>query len=252
MPAQLFVRRALICCGSIAALGALVVPSAAAGAERTLPPASPPGAVAYNKVDSGRWAYSEYRAAVRTRPSDRAMRVTNLRLDTEDGFPEVYPVLMRWTDPQDRTWFKVRIPGRPNGRVGWVARRGLQRLSTASMRLVVDRSALRATLYRSGKQIFSARIGVGKSGTPTPSGSYWVREKFKVKGAPIYGPYAIGTSAYAPYLTDWPGGGVIGLHGTNQPALVPGRPSHGCIRMRNADISRLFRLVTPGTPIKIV
>jgi lipoprotein-anchoring transpeptidase ErfK/SrfK len=79
-----------------------------------------------------------------------------------------------------------------------------------------------------------------------------VTEKFHVRSAPVYGTRAIGTSAYAPGLTDWPGGGVVGMHGTNEPGLVPGRPSHGCIRLRNAAINRLYRLVPKGTPIEII
>jgi lipoprotein-anchoring transpeptidase ErfK/SrfK len=44
----------------------------------------------------------------------------------------------------------------------------------------------------------------------------------------------------------------VGIHGTNQPQLVPGRPSHGCIRMRNSDILRLGRLMPVGTPLRIL
>jgi lipoprotein-anchoring transpeptidase ErfK/SrfK len=52
-------------------------------------------------------------------------------------------------------------------------------------------------------------------------------------------------------LTDWPGGGFIGIHGTDRPALIPGRISHGCIRMRNADILALARRMPVGTPVTI-
>jgi lipoprotein-anchoring transpeptidase ErfK/SrfK len=67
----------------------------------------------------------------------------------------------------------------------------------------------------------------------------------------IYGVYAFGTSAYSPTLTDWPGGGIVGIHGTNQPALIPGRISHGCVRVRNRDITRLRRMMPLGTPVLI-
>ena len=66
----------------------------------------------------------------------------------------------------------------------------------------------------------------------------------------IYGSWAFGTSAYSA-LSDWPGGGVIGIHGTNQPWLIPGRPSHGCIRRRNRAIVRLVGLMSIGTPVQI-
>jgi lipoprotein-anchoring transpeptidase ErfK/SrfK len=52
-------------------------------------------------------------------------------------------------------------------------------------------------------------------------------------------------------LTDWPAGGFVGIHGTNRPELLPGRVSHGCIRMRNQDILRLARLLPVGTPLTI-
>jgi lipoprotein-anchoring transpeptidase ErfK/SrfK len=61
----------------------------------------------------------------------------------------------------------------------------------------------------------------------------------------------MGTAAYSDVLTDWPGGGVIGMHGTSEPELIPGRPSHGCIRLRNRDIERLYRLTPIGTPLRI-
>ena len=59
------------------------------------------------------------------------------------------------------------------------------------------------------------------------------------------------TSARSPVLTDWPGGGFVGVHGTNQPGILPGRVSHGCIRMRNDAILQLARLMKVGTPLTI-
>jgi hypothetical protein len=46
-------------------------------------------------------------------------------------------------------------------------------------------------------------------------------------------------------------GGVIGIHGTNQPQLIPGRGSHGCVRVENPAISRLVRLMPIGTSVLI-
>jgi len=44
---------------------------------------------------------------------------------------------------------------------------------------------------------------------------------------------------------------VIGVHGTNQPWLIPGRPSHGCIRVANGGDHRFARLMPVGTPVRI-
>jgi lipoprotein-anchoring transpeptidase ErfK/SrfK len=118
------------------------------------------------------------------------------------------------------------------------------------LQLVVDRRTLRITLFKNGKKIFNAPIGVGKSGTPTPGGKFWIREKLHGFGNAVYGPIAFGTAAYSK-ISDWPGGGVVGIHGTNQPQLIPGRPSHGCVRVKNKDILRLDRLMKPGTPLLI-
>ena len=59
-------------------------------------------------------------------------------------------------------------------------------------------------------------------------------------------------AAPSPALTDWPAGGFIGIHGTSRPELLPGRVSHGCIRLRNEDIVELDRLMPVGTPVTIV
>ena len=68
---------------------------------------------------------------------------------------------------------------------------------------------------------------------------------------PFYGSYALETSAYAS-LSDWPGGGIVGIHGTNQPQLLGQAVSHGCVRVANSAALRLRRLAPPGTPIDIV
>jgi hypothetical protein len=198
-----------------------------------------------------RWAHALERAAVRSRPDAGARRITRLRYDTEDGYPEVYVVLGRYTDERGRRWLRIRVPMRPNGHTGYVRRDSLGGLHTVTTFLDVDKRRLRATLYRSGKRVWSAPVGVGKPGTDTPSGQFWIRERLRVRErGSIYGPLAFGTAAYS-RLSDWPGGGVVGIHGTNQPELIPGRPSHGCIRVRNPDIRRLGKLMPIGTPVRI-
>jgi lipoprotein-anchoring transpeptidase ErfK/SrfK len=92
---------------------------------------------------------------------------------------------------------------------------------------------------------------VGQPSWPTPRGEFYIRNQLYGFGNPVYGPIAFGTSARSAILTDWPGGGFIGLHGTNQPSLLPGRVSHGCIRLRNGDILRLARLMPVGTPLTV-
>jgi hypothetical protein len=206
-----------------------------------------------NETTLSHYANPNDSGPIRKAPDRNARVLTHLKVNTEDRLPNVYLVLRQFTDPDtDVVWYEVRVPGRPNGRTGWVREENLGPLQTVTTQLIVDRHTLRATLYRKGHKVFRAPIGVGKSSTPTPGGRFWIREKLVLGGGHgAYGPLAFGTSAYSNKLTDWPRGGVVGIHGTNEPRLVPGRPSHGCIRMHNADIKRLGRLMPVGTPLLI-
>ncbi len=149
-------------------------------------------------------------------------------------------------------WILVPIPGRPNGVTGWVPAAALGELHVTHEHLRVNRETFRITLYNRDRPVWSAPIGVGRPSLPTPAGHFYVTEKLTGFGEPLYGPYALGTSAYAPTLSEWPGGGIVGIHGTDEPQRIPGRPSHGCIRLRNADAARLWHMVQVGTPIEIV
>jgi hypothetical protein len=198
-----------------------------------------------------RWAYPSSEALVHAEPSRRSAVVGRLHYLTEDGQADLYIALASARLPSGRTWIEIEVPARPNGETGWVPRAALEAFHTVDGYLLVDRSALVATLFRDGVAIFSAPIGVGKASTITPPGHFYVVEKLITLNDPEYGPYALGTSAYAPTLSEWPGGGEVGVHGTDEPQLIPGRPSHGCVRMRNADITQLWSLIAVGTPIEI-
>ena len=238
-------------------LALLAAPATAAAADK--PPLRPKGDQRpfgderlSNETTLTRWAHTNLLGAIRSRPSMRSKAVAKLHWNTEDGVPEVYVVLRSALDRKQRAWLQIRIPGRPNGRKGWVREEKLSNLKTIQTQLTIDRRRLKATLRKDGKRIWTSRVGVGKAGTPTPRGHFWIRERLSnLGGSPIYGPWAFGTSAYSNTLTDWPGGGVVGIHGTNQPELIPGRPSHGCVRVPNWKISRLAKLMPVGTPVRI-
>jgi lipoprotein-anchoring transpeptidase ErfK/SrfK len=236
-----------------AALAAIVsiAASAPASAETPSPVQVSNETKLSNETTFTRWAHAATRAKAFAKPSADARRVGRLRLLTEDGFPEVYVLLASRQDPRGANWIRIRLPQRPNNVTGWVRQRSLGPFTLVHTRLVVSSRRLSITLYERGKRRLRARVGMGAPSTPTPRGSFWIREKFHVSGNPLYGTRAMGTAAYSNVLTDWPGGGVIGVHGTSQPSLIPGRPSHGCIRVRNPDIERLYKLTPIGTPLLI-
>lgn len=197
-----------------------------------------------------RWANAVGRRTVHRRPAADSPRVGRLRLLTEDGYPEVY-LALRSRATGNRTWVQVRLPARPNGQMGWVQRSALGPLNSVTTALTIDKRRSQAILLRAGRRIWRSPIGHGAPGSPTPSGRFYIRERIRnVGGDPLYGPWAFGTSAYSA-LSDWPGGGVVGIHGTNQPWLIPGRPSHGCVRVPNPAIRRLAGLMPIGTPVRI-
>jgi lipoprotein-anchoring transpeptidase ErfK/SrfK len=218
-----------------------------------VPASAGSGVVLSNETSVTQWAHPASRAPVRLSPDVSSRVLARLHARTEDGLPEVYEALQQRADPSGAVWVQIRLPMRPNGRTGWVQRTALGALHTVHTELVVQRAKLRATLYKDGRAIFRAPVGVGMRGLSTPAGHFYVRERLRISGSGgAYGPLAFGTSAYAPKLTDWPGGGVVGIHGTNEPQAVPGRPSHGCVRMHNRDILRLGRLMPVGTPVLIL
>jgi lipoprotein-anchoring transpeptidase ErfK/SrfK len=135
--------------------------------------------------------------------------------------------------------------------MGWVPRTALGGYGTVDTRLDVDLGRLRATLFDAGRPVLRAAIGVGTPQAPTPRGRFYVRAKLTRYRSPAYGPVAFGTSARSPTLTDWPAGGFVGIHGTDRPDLLPGRVSHGCIRLRNEDILALARRMPVGTPVVV-
>ncbi len=191
-------------------------------------------------------------SAVRLRPLATSPVVARLRYFSEDGPDEIYLVTRSRLDADGQTWLQIRVPMRPRPRTGWVPRARLGRLVTVRTKLRVNRRTQRAVLLKDGRPIWSSSIGVGTPATPTPAGRFWVRTRLRgFAGRSMYGPWAFGTSAYS-VLTDWPGGGVVGIHGTDQPELIPGRVSHGCIRVPNGRIRRLARLMPIGTPIEIL
>jgi hypothetical protein len=230
----------------------VLAPSAGAHGVRPAGATTPLGSERLsNERTLTRWAHPVRLVPIRARPSWRSRRRADLRAMTEDGVPEVYLALRSRRAANGRVWIRVRIPGRPNGLTGWVRRDALGRLHVVRTALRIDRARSRAALRRRGRAIWRSPIGHGAPGTPTPSGRFWIRERLDNRGGdPVYGPLAFGTSAYSA-LSEWPGGGVIGIHGTNQPGLIPGRPSHGCIRLPNAAIRRLARSMPVGTPVRI-
>jgi L,D-transpeptidase-like protein len=208
----------------------------------------------FSRLSNERWytrsAYVDVPAWVHRNPSAKSPRLGWLRARTYHGSLAVVVVLGE-LEREGQRWSYLRYPGLGDRR-GWVRSGVLSATTLHHNRLVIDRARLQIRLWRRGEIIFSAPIGAGAAGSPTPAGRYYVRERIVPVAGSIYGALAFGTSAYSPYRTDWPGGGQVGIHGTDQPQLIPGHISNGCIRLRNEDVVKLGRLLRVGTPVLVV
>jgi hypothetical protein len=219
-------------------------------------PASPNPALTVptpSPLEAGGATWAPVRRAVfaRERPSRSASLVARVEARTPENTSNLVLVLGRERDAGGRIWVHARLPVLPNDRTGWIPREALGGYNVVHTHLVVDLKRLTATLLRDRRSIFRARIGVGKPAWPTPRGEFYIRNRLTDYESPFYGPLAFGTSARSAVLTDWPDGGFVGIHGTNQPGILPGRVSHGCIRMRNEDILVLGQSMPIGTPVTI-
>ena len=170
--------------------------------------------------------------------------------ENQNGYPTFLAVLGARSGCGAR-WYRVQLPIRPNGAIGWVRAAALQ-LHAVHTRIEVDLSRRQLTLFDRGRRIFTATVAVGSPATPTPIGRYYVNQRL-VPDDPNgpYGPAALGVSAFSPVLTGWAQGGPIGIHGTNEPWSIGHAVSNGCIRLPNATLARLFRVAVAGTPVVI-
>jgi lipoprotein-anchoring transpeptidase ErfK/SrfK len=243
-------------------IAALVLTVAACGtgegdgllARRVAPPAPPTTAPAQPQapaLPAGTSLVAEAliaKVAVFAQPDDSQPAKRTLANPTESGAPLVF--LVEQAMPG---WFQVDLPVRPNGSTGWV-RAAEVNVVPIDYRIKVELRRYRITVWRGDKVILSEPVGLGTQSTPTPGGKYYLKELLKPPNPNgPYGPYAYGLSGFSNVLTSFAGGdGVVGIHGTNDPSALGRSVSHGCIRMSNAGISTLAKMLPLGTPVEIV
>jgi lipoprotein-anchoring transpeptidase ErfK/SrfK len=189
--------------------------------------------------------------AARREPRPAAATVATFRRVNPQGSPQVFDLLGKVAGTDGRTWYRALLPVRPNGTTGFVPASALS-VSFTTYRLEVDRHAFRLTLLDGCRTLATFPVGIGTGDTPTPNGRFYLASLMQPPTPDsVYGAYAYGLSAFSNVLLDWEAGGIIGLHGTNDPASIGHQASHGCIRMRNRDITRLVKILPLGTPIAI-
>jgi L,D-transpeptidase ErfK/SrfK len=138
--------------------------------------------------------------------------------------------------------------------------------------IVINIPAMRIYYYPPVKQgepqlVLTHPIGIGKVGWRTPEGvtkivrrqkdPTWrvpesVRKEHHENGEdlePVIGPGPDNPLGKYAFYLQWPS---YLIHGTNKPAGVGLRSSHGCIRLYPEDIEQFFKLVPIGTEVRVV
>jgi len=151
-------------------------------------------------------------------------------------------------------WLAVTEAGIGNNRVVWVdARAGGLRYARTRLQLDVDLSSRTLVVRRDGVPVRRLSIGVGRPGSPTPTGRFAVTDKLAGSNfSASYGCCILALSAIQPNLpAGWSGGNRIAIHGTLSSTGFGGAVSAGCVHARDPDLRYLMRLVPLGTPVVI-
>ncbi|HEX6699539.1 MAG TPA: L,D-transpeptidase, partial [Gaiellaceae bacterium] len=164
---------------------------------------------------------------------------------TEFGSPQALSVVRT----RGGRWLAVTTPELGNRTLGWIdARAG--GLSFARTRLEIEVDLSRTTLVlRSGRRVLRrASVGIGRAGSPTPTGRFAVTDKLDGAAySPVYSCCILALSGHQTNLpAGWRGGSRIAIHGG---ALGP--VSAGCLHASESDLHALMRLVPLGTPVVI-
>jgi L,D-transpeptidase ErfK/SrfK len=160
---------------------------------------------------------------------------------------ELYPKMDLWLPPSGTV---MHIPSK------WILPHG------EGGQIVVNIAELRLYYFSpTGKQVSTFPVGIGEKTQPTPEGSFVVTGK--IRHPTWFVPPSLRhkyTFTSLPPGPDNPLGAFwlgldhdhIGIHGTDFPWSIGWAMTHGCIRLYPEDIKRLFRIIQPGTTVKII
>jgi lipoprotein-anchoring transpeptidase ErfK/SrfK len=166
---------------------------------------------------------------------------------TWEGLPLVFLVQQRQGD-----WLEVQLNTRPNQTTAWIRAADVG-LRQTTHRIVVSLASRTMTVYDGASAVMEAPVAIGTSATPTPRGNYYIDGAVRTPDpSGVYGPYQLSVAAFSEVLMSFGSGvGQIAMHGTNSPGLIGSAVSNGCLRMNNADVTRLANTVEVGTPVQI-
>jgi lipoprotein-anchoring transpeptidase ErfK/SrfK len=127
--------------------------------------------------------------------------------------------------------------------------------------VTVDRRHFKLRYFRNLRHRKTYDVAVGTAEHPTPAGRFTIVDKAKdpdwtAPDEPWAGAYrnevVEGGAAENPLKARWLGiVGGVGIHGTAAESSIGSRASHGCIRMRVADVVDLYPRIPVGSTVLI-
>src|ERR1700728_1433368 len=118
--------------------------------------------------------------------------------------------------------------------------------------IVVSLEDRRLALVEDGAVTKVYKVAVGRDATPSPTGTFTIVQR--VENPTYYHDgVVVPPGPGNPVGTRWIGLSQkgYGIHGTNAPRSIGHPASHGCIRLRNRDIEKLFTMVRVGDVVQI-
>lgn len=124
--------------------------------------------------------------------------------------------------------------------------------------IIINKSTNTLILSKGNKIEKKYPIATGRKWSYTPEGKFTIVNK-KVNPAwggggyaqPVKGGISKNPLGYRWMGLDKGGGGIYGIHGTNNPYSIGTYASHGCIRMFNKDVEELFEIIPQDAPVWI-
>lgn len=218
-------------------------------ATTTTTPKSPPAKTKIESKFPAAGGFLVHTVPVRKTPNPNSPVIKVLHDFRPDFRPQEILALGKQVGSDGKVWYRVSIPMRPNGTYGWIPANVVS-LSPTKGQINIDLGSRTIDLFWNGKHVYHAGVAIGAPGRETPIGHYFVAARFVPYHDTFLGVFAVETSAYSK-LTEWPGGGVVGIHGTSLPQLIGQAVSHGCVRVKNSTAEKLKRYAPLGTPIWI-
>ncbi|MEM7323236.1 MAG: L,D-transpeptidase [Actinomycetota bacterium] len=169
---------------------------------------------------------------------------------TQFGGERVFLVVDQTSSPD---FVKVSLPVKPNGQEGWLPRTEVE-LRRVDHRAEINLTDNSVTVWDGDQVIVETKAVTGKPETPTPVGTFYVRDVIgQADPGGDFGPYIVALSGFSEVLDTFNGAlPALAIHGTNRPDQIGTERSSGCVRIPNDLITLVATTVPLGTPVTVV